>query len=183
MTCTLCVNGVTRSVEVEPRRLLADVLREDFGCHGVHFGCSHGACGCCTVHVNGVPRLSCLTFAVQCDGDRITTIEGLGKAPAEASGEGPATGGEDAGLHPLQESFIREHGLQCGYCTPGYIMALAPFVAAAGAGEAPVPDEAAIREAMSGNLCRCTGYQNIVNAVRDAIARGRRGGEGDHGGA
>jgi aerobic-type carbon monoxide dehydrogenase small subunit (CoxS/CutS family) len=173
MRATLWVNGVTRSVEVEPRRLLADVLREEFGCHGVHFGCSHGACGCCTVHVNGVARLSCLTFAVQCDGDRITTIEGLGQA-AGADGDVSA-------LHPLQESFIREHGLQCGYCTPGYIMALAPFVAAACSAGTAVPDEAAIREAMSGNLCRCTGYQTIVNAVRDAITRGRLAGGEEHG--
>jgi aerobic-type carbon monoxide dehydrogenase small subunit (CoxS/CutS family) len=147
---TLTVNGRTRTVEVEDRRLLADVLRHEFGCFGVHFGCSHGACGCCTVHVNDTPRLACLAFAVQCDGADITTIEGL-------SGEGGA-------LHALQRAFIDEHGLQCGFCTPGFIMALVPFVE-----RAKEPSEHEIREAMSGNLCRCTGYQGIVEAVRTAI--------------
>ena len=146
----LTVNNQTKTLSVEPRRLLADVLRHEFGCYGVHFGCSHGACGCCTVHVDGDPRLSCLAFAVQCDGMSITTIEGL------------ATEEE---LHPLQRAFIEEHGLQCGFCTPGFIMALEPFVQRGGE-----PTEEEIREAMSGNICRCTGYQGIVAAVRRAIA-------------
>ncbi|SRR5579883_3358640 len=148
---TLTVNGRTKSVEVEDRRLLADVLRHDFGCYGVHFGCSHGGCGCCTVHVGGQARLSCLTFAVQCDGAEITTIEGIGRPDS---------------LHPLQQAFIEEHGLQCGYCTPGFIMALLRFVE-----EAADPAEEDIREAMSGNICRCTGYHSIVEAVRSAIRK------------
>ena len=153
-TVTLTVNDITKTLDVEPRRLLADVLRHKFGCYGVHFGCSHGACGCCTVHVEGEPRLSCLTFAAQCDGLSIVTIEGMAK-------------GDE--LHPLQQAFIAEHGLQCGYCTPGFIMALAPLLE-----RAQSPSDAEIREAMSGNICRCTGYQGIVAAVRRAIAeRGR----------
>lgn len=147
---TLTVNETTKTFPVEARRLLADVLRHEFGCYGVHFGCSHGVCGCCTVHVEGEPRLSCLTFAVQCDGMQIKTIEGM---------TGPG------GLHPLQQAFIAEHGLQCGYCTPGFIMALAPFIERGGN-----PTDAEIREAMSGNLCRCTGYDGIVAAVKRAIA-------------
>jgi carbon-monoxide dehydrogenase small subunit len=146
---TLTVNGQKKTVEIEDRRLLADVLRHDFSCFGVHFGCSHGACGCCTVHVDGKPRLSCLAFAVQCDGATITTIEGIGKPDA---------------LAPLQQAFMNEHGLQCGFCTPGYIMALLPFVE-----RETDPSEEEIREAMSGNVCRCTGYQGIVEAVRSAI--------------
>jgi carbon-monoxide dehydrogenase small subunit len=178
MKVTLNVNGVTRAVEVEPRRLLADVLRDDFGCHGVHFGCSHGACGCCTVHIGGAPALACLTFAAQCDGSEITTIEGVAG---------------DGALHPLQQAFIEEHGLQCGYCTPGFIMALLPFVdGAREAGDvddareagdvesAREPSDEEIREAMSGNICRCTGYQSIVAAVRKAITA-RRGGGGSDG--
>ncbi len=150
---TLTVNDITKTLAVEPRRLLADVLRQDFGCAGVHIGCAHGACGACTVQVEGAPRLSCLCFAVQCDGQSITTVEGLA---------------EDGRLHALQQAFIDAHGLQCGYCTPGQIMALLDFVATA---EEPSDDE--IRRAMSGNLCRCTGYQSIVDAVRKAIdARG-----------
>lgn len=155
MNITLTVNGATKTFAVEERRLLVDVLRHEFGCYGVHLGCSHGACGCCTVHVEGEPRLSCLTLAVQCDGMRITTIEGMA--------------GPD-GLHPLQQAFMSEHGLQCGYCTPGFIMALAPFVE-----RSEAPSDSAIRDAMSGNLCRCTGYHGIVAAVKRAIAeRGRR---------
>ena len=147
---TLTVNGVEKRLAVEARRLLADVLRQDFGRTGVHIGCAHGGCGACTVQVEGVPRLSCLCFAVQCDGQKITTVEGLA---------------QDGRLHPLQQAFIDAHGLQCGYCTPGQIMALLDFVATA---EDPGDDE--IRRAMSGNLCRCTGYQTIVDAVRLAIA-------------
>lgn len=148
------VNGVERHLSVEPRRLLADVLREDFGLSGVHVGCAHGACGCCTVHVDGEPRLSCLTFAVQCDGRSVRTIEGVGGAEA---------------IHPLQRAFHREHALQCGYCTPGFIMTLLPFVEAMAEAKR-MPEETEIREAISGNICRCTGYQGIVEAVRSAIA-------------
>jgi carbon-monoxide dehydrogenase small subunit len=151
---TLEVNGARKVVCVEPRRLLADVLRQDLGLSGVHIGCAHGACGCCTVHVDGVPRLSCLTFAVQCEGASITTVESLGGPDAE---------------HPLQQAFKTEHGLQCGYCTPGFLMTLAPFVSAI-VGEKRMPDDSEIREAMSGNICRCTGYHGIVAAVRKTIA-------------
>ncbi len=154
ITITLEVNDVSRRVQVEPRRLLADVLREQFGLSGVHIGCAQGACGCCTVHVEGTPRLSCLTFAVQCDGKAIKTIESVGGSKAE---------------HMLQTAFRTEHGLQCGYCTPGFIMTLMPFVEQM-TGERRMPDEAEIREAMSGNICRCTGYHGIVAAVRKAIA-------------
>ena len=146
---TLTVNGVEKRLAVEPRRLLADVLRQDFGCAGVHIGCAHGACGACTVQVEGAPRLSCLCFAVQCDGQSITTVEGVA---------------QDGRLHPLQQAFIDAHGLQCGYCTPGQIMALLDFVATA-----EDPSDREIRRAISGNLCRCTGYQSIVDAVRRAI--------------
>jgi len=151
---TLTVNGVEKRLAVEPRRLLADVLRQDFGCTGVHIGCAHGGCGACTVQVEGAPRLSCLCFAVQCDGQSVTTVEGLAVEGLAAEGR----------LHPLQQAFIDAHGLQCGYCTPGQIMALLDFVETA---ENPSNDE--IRQAMSGNLCRCTGYQTIVDAVRKAI--------------
>jgi len=146
---TLTVNGIAKTLAVEPRRLLADVLRQEFGCAGVHIGCAHGGCGACTVQVEGAPRLSCLCFAVQCDGQSITTVEGLAA---------------DGRLHPLQQAFIDAHGLQCGYCTPGQIMALLDFVATA-----ENPSDTEIRGAMSGNLCRCTGYQTIVDAVRKAI--------------
>lgn len=147
---SLTVNGTSKALDVEPRRLLADVLRDDFGCYGVHFGCSHGVCGCCTVNVGGEARLSCLTFAVQCDGMSIVTIEGMGTRER---------------MHPLQQALIDEHGLQCGFCTPGVIMALAPLV------ESDVaPSDREIREALSGNICRCTGYDGIVAAVRKCIA-------------
>lgn len=151
---TLTVNDITRTVSVEPRHLLADVLRNEFNLSGVHIGCAHGACGCCTVHLDGVPRLSCLTFAVQCDGRDIKTVESLG--------------GIDA-THILQQAFKSEHGLQCGYCTPGFLMTLAPYVSKQiKLGE--MPEEADIREAMSGNICRCTGYHGIVAAVKKAIS-------------
>jgi len=161
------VNGVRRRLSVEPRRLLADVLRQEFGLSGVHIGCAQGACGCCTVHIEGVPRLSCLTFAVQCDGATIRTVEAVGGARAE---------------HVLQEAFRSEHGLQCGYCTPGYIMTLLPFVSRM-VEEARMPGDEEIREAMSGNICRCTGYHGIVAAVRKAIGdqMGESGGAGHAG--
>jgi aerobic-type carbon monoxide dehydrogenase small subunit (CoxS/CutS family) len=150
---TLTVNGTRRTFAVEPRRLLADVLREYFDLSSVHIGCAHGACGCCAVHLDGVPRLSCLTFAAQCDGREIRTAESLGGAQAE---------------HPLQQAFRQEHGLQCGYCTPGFIMTLLPFVDEM-IGANRMPEDYEIREAMSGNICRCTGYHGIVAAVRKAI--------------
>lgn len=152
---SLTVNGQTRTVNVEPRRLLADVLRVEFSLSGVHIGCAHGACGCCTIHIDGAPRLSCLTFAVQCDGRDIRTVESLGGTEAR---------------HVLQRAFKSEHGLQCGYCTPGFLMALTPFVDQKVA-EGHMPDDEEIREAMSGNICRCTGYHGIVAAVRKAISQ------------
>lgn len=156
---TFRVNGEPHSITVEPRHLLADVLRQDLELSGVHIGCAHGACGCCTVWIDGKPQLSCLTFAAQCDGAEIETVEGLG--------------GLDAG-HPLQKAFMAEHGLQCGYCTPGFLMALKPFVEQA-IERGEVPDAGDIRAAMSGNICRCTGYQGIVAAVRRAILEGIEG--------
>jgi carbon-monoxide dehydrogenase small subunit len=145
----LVVNGVTYEREVEPRWLLSDVLRHELGLTGTHVGCEHGVCGACTVLVDGLPVRSCLMFAVQADGLQVTTVEGL-------------AGSED-GLHPLQQGFWESHALQCGFCTPGFLMTLVPFLA-----ENPDPTETEIRQAISGNLCRCTGYQNIVKAVRRA---------------
>lgn len=153
---TLEVNGVRKTLSIEPRRLLADVLREEFGMSGVHIGCAHGACGCCTVHLDGTPRLSCLTFAAQCDNASIKTVESLGGTTAD---------------HPLQRAFKSEHGLQCGYCTPGFLMTLVPFVDEMVV-QNRVPEDEEIREAMSGNICRCTGYHGIVSAVRKAVTDG-----------
>jgi xanthine dehydrogenase iron-sulfur cluster and FAD-binding subunit A len=152
------VNGTERRARVIPRMLLADLLREDFGLTGTHLGCEHGACGACTVLVDGEPARACLVFAVQADGCRVDTVEGL-------AGDGP-------GLHPLQDAFRTRHALQCGFCTPGILMTLAAYLR-----EHPEPSETDIREALSGNLCRCTGYQNIVLAALDAAAvlRGARG--------
>lgn len=137
------VNG-RRIERIAPvRQLLADFLRDDLGLTGTHLGCEHGVCGACTVLIDGEPVRSCLTLAVQADGHRVTTIEGL-------------SGDE---LTPMQEAFRRSHGLQCGFCTPGFIVTLS----AADPGD--WPDEASVRELLSGNLCRCTGYENIVAAV------------------
>jgi carbon-monoxide dehydrogenase small subunit len=157
---TLEVNGVKKTLSVEPRRLLADVLRHEFGMSGVHIGCAHGACGCCTVHLDGTPRLSCLTFAVQCDNSSIRTVESLGGTTAD---------------HPLQKAFRSEHGLQCGYCTPGFLMTLVPFVDEMVV-QKRIPGDEEIREAMSGNICRCTGYHGIVSAVRKAVTDGLNSG-------
>ena len=140
------VNGVARRARVIPRILLADVLREEWGLTGTHLGCEHGACGACTVLVDGEPARACLMFAVQADGSRVETVEGL------VDGDG--------GLHPLQEAFRSRHALQCGFCTPGILMTLVAYLRVH-----PAPSEAEIREALSGNLCRCTGYQHIVQAV------------------
>ena len=142
---TARVNGTEYKRVVEPRLLLSDFLRHELGLTGTHVGCEHGICGACTVLVDGLPVRSCLMFAPQAEGREITTVEGL------------ATG--DA-LNPLQQAFQDAHGLQCGFCTPGILMTLTAFLA-----DNPSPDEAEIREALSGNLCRCTGYQHIVDAV------------------
>lgn len=150
------VNGKPLELEVEPRRLLADVLREDAHLFGTHLGCEHGVCGACTVLVDGEPARSCLMLAVQAEGAEITTVEAL-------SGNGH-------GLHPLQEAFRDHHALQCGFCTPGFLMTALHLVR-----ERPdIEDETEIREALAGNLCRCTGYSNIVDAVRDGAARMRQ---------
>jgi carbon-monoxide dehydrogenase small subunit len=152
LTIALTVNGVRHERAVEPRLLLSDFLRHDLGLTGTHVGCEHGVCGACTVLMDGVAVRSCLILAVQADGHELVTVEGL--APAGAA-DGP-----DA-LHPLQAAFRESHGLQCGFCTPGFLMTLVPFLR-----EHPSPSDAEIREALSGNLCRCTGYQHIVDAVR-----------------
>jgi aerobic carbon-monoxide dehydrogenase small subunit len=152
-TVRAVVNGEPVEVVVEPRRLLADMLREDAHLYGTHLGCEHGVCGACTVLVNGEPVRSCLMFAVQADGAEITTVEGLSE-----------NGG---GLHPLQEAFREHHALQCGFCTSGFLLTSLSLLR-----ERPdIDDEDAIREALAGNLCRCTGYANIIDAVRDAAGR------------
>lgn len=143
---SVVVNGETHERVVEPRLLLSDFLRHGLGLTGTHVGCEHGVCGACTVLLEGAAVRSCLMFAVQANGKRLTTVEGLGTPEA---------------LHPLQEAFREAHALQCGFCTPGFLMSLVPFLE-----EHDDPDEATIREALSGTLCRCTGYQNIVEAVR-----------------
>jgi aerobic-type carbon monoxide dehydrogenase small subunit (CoxS/CutS family) len=152
---TLSVNGRTYHVEVEPRWLLSDVLRHQLGLTGTHVGCEQGVCGSCTVLVDGQPQRSCLMFAVQAEGHEITTIEGL--TPED-------------GLSPLQAAFERHHALQCGFCTPGMIVSAEALLRVN-----PDPDEATIREALSGNVCRCTGYQFIVDAVQDAARQLQRG--------
>jgi carbon-monoxide dehydrogenase small subunit len=152
-TISVTVNGSSYTRSVEPRLLLSDFLRHELGLTGTHVGCEHGVCGACTVLVDGVAARSCLAFAVQMDGAQITTVEGL------------AQGSE---LHPLQAAFQEAHGLQCGFCTPGILMTMVPWLS-----EHPSPTEAEIREALSGNLCRCTGYQKIVEAVQLAASGGR----------
>ena len=155
MRIELTVNGEERAGEAEPRKTLADFLREDLGLTGTHLGCEHGVCGACTVLVDGRAVRSCLMLAVQADGARVTTIEGMAAA--------------DGALHPLQQAFHEHHGLQCGFCTPGMIMSLADYLE-----RHPDADEAELREALSGNICRCTGYQAIVDAGL-AAARAMRG--------
>ena len=145
------INGTVYERIVPVRLLLSDFLRGEIGLTGTHVGCEHGVCGCCTVLLDGEAVRSCLLFAVQADGHEITTVEGL--APAEGE------------LHPLQEAFRAEHALQCGFCTPGFLMTLVPFLE-----RNPDPTSEQIREAISGNLCRCTGYQNIVKAVQRTAA-------------
>jgi carbon-monoxide dehydrogenase small subunit len=151
ITISITVNGSRYERAVEPRLLLSDFLRHNLGLTGTHVGCEHGVCGTCTILLNGQSVRSCLMFAVQADGHDILTVEGLG-SPEQ--------------LHPLQEAFWEAHGLQCGFCTPGFLMTLLPFLA-----ENPHPSEAEIREAISGNLCRCTGYQHIVDAVKLAAEK------------
>ena len=150
------VNGQTFEGNVEPRLHLGDFLRQDLHLTGTHVGCEHGVCGACTVIVDGVPVRSCLMFACQANGDTITTIEGLAKP--------------DGTLHPLQEAFWNRHGLQCGFCTPGMMMTLVAFL-----GDNPNAAEDEIRDAISGNICRCTGYETIVDAALDAarVIQGR----------
>jgi carbon-monoxide dehydrogenase small subunit len=145
MKVSVQVNGTPYAREVEPRLLLCDFLRHELGLTGTHVGCEHGVCGACTILLDGLPVRSCLMFAVQAGGHDIQTVEGLGTAAA---------------LSPLQDAFREAHALQCGFCTPGILMTMTAFLA-----ENPSPDEAEIREALSGNLCRCTGYQHIVDAV------------------
>ena len=149
----LLINGRRHIVRVEPRRTLVDAIRDDCGLTGTHIGCEHGVCGACTVLLSGEPVRSCLMFAVQADGKEIRTVEGL------ADGEA---------LHPLQRAFMEHHGLQCGFCTPGFLML------AAGVLERQLDiSDADLIEVLSSNLCRCTGYQNIVKAVRAAAAEMR----------
>ena len=149
---SLSVNGAPQTRAVEPRLLLSDFLRHELGLTGTHVGCEHGVCGACTVLLDGESVRSCLLFAVQAEGAEVTTVEGLAPS-AEA-------------LHPLQEAFRDAHGLQCGFCTPGILMSMVPFLR-----DHPDADEPRIREALSGNLCRCTGYENIVQAVKLAAER------------
>ncbi len=137
---------------VEPRRLLVDFLRQDLGLTGTHVGCEHGVCGACTVLLDGLAVRSCLMLAIQAEGHELRTVEGLA--------------GEDGGVHPLQEAFWENHGVQCGYCTPGMLMAAYGLLR-----ENPAPTEQEIREALAGNLCRCTGYHQIVRSVQDAAER------------
>ncbi|HTQ32670.1 MAG TPA: (2Fe-2S)-binding protein [Stellaceae bacterium] len=151
---SLTVNGESRRVTVEPRRTLGDALREDCGLTGTHLGCEHGVCGACTVLVDDAPVRSCLMFAVQAEGARIRTVEGL------ADGDT---------LHPLQQAFWDHHGLQCGFCTPGFLMLAVGILEGN-----PDIGEAELREALSSNLCRCTGYQNILKSVLAAAAAMRR---------
>jgi carbon-monoxide dehydrogenase small subunit len=146
---SLIVNGNEYTCEVDPRQLLSDFLRHNLRLTGTHVGCEHGVCGACTVLFDGQAVRSCLMFAVQAEGHEITTVEGLAAHP-EA-------------LHPLQQAFWEAHALQCGFCTPGMLMTLVPFLK-----ENPSPSETDIRKAISGNLCRCTGYQNIIEAVAKA---------------
>jgi carbon-monoxide dehydrogenase small subunit len=152
MNVEFTVNGTRHTVDVEPRRTLADALREDLALTGTHLGCEHGVCGACTVLVDGAPVRACLMLAVQADGGSVTTVEGL-------AGDGGA-------LHPLQEAFSAQHGLQCGFCTPGMLMSALDLLR-----RVPDPDRERIREELSGNICRCTGYVGIIDAVQVAAGK------------
>ena len=149
---SVTVNGTTHDADVEPRTLLVYFIREHLDLTGTNVGCDTSSCGACTVHVDGEAVKSCTMLAVQADGRSVTTIEGM------ADDEGP--------MHPLQDAFHRNHGLQCGYCTPGMIMAAASFLQ-----ENPNPTDEEVRESLEGNLCRCTGYQNIVASILDAAGQ------------
>lgn len=153
MPITLTVNGERYDLAIEPRRLLSDVLREECGLTGTHVGCEHGVCGACTVLIDGAPARACLTFAVQMEGHAISTIESIAKGGA---------------LSPFQQALHEEHGLQCGFCTPGIIMTIEAWLK-----ENPDPDDAAIRDVLSGHICRCTGYQPIIAAVKKAALKMR----------
>jgi carbon-monoxide dehydrogenase small subunit len=148
MSITVTVNGVQRSAEVEPRTLLVHFLREQLGLTGTHVGCDTSSCGACVVHMDGAAVKSCTVLAVQADGAEVTTIEGLGS---------------EGNLDPMQDAFWEKHGLQCGYCTPGMIMTATAFL-----DQNPNPSDEEIRHALEGNICRCTGYQNIVEAIKYA---------------
>jgi carbon-monoxide dehydrogenase small subunit len=151
---TLTINGRAHKITVEPRRTLADAIREDCGQTGTHIGCEHGVCGACTIIVDGAPVRSCLMFAVQADGKQIRTVEGL------ADGDK---------LHPMQQAFMDHHGLQCGFCTPGFLMLAVGVLE-----REPDISDADLIDVLSSNLCRCTGYQNIVKAVRAAAEEMRK---------
>ena len=157
MQVSFTVNGRHERIDVEPRRTLADALRDDLGLTGTHLGCEQGVCGACTVLLDGEPVRSCLMLAVQADGSSLTTVEGL-------AGDGE--------LHPLQQAFAECHGLQCGFCTPGFLISALHLLA-----ENPDPSREQIREGLSGNICRCTGYVGIVDAVRRAATAA---GQHDH---
>jgi len=152
------VNGRVHEAEVEPRTLLADFLRQELLLGGVHVGCEHGVCGVCTILMNGRAVRSCLTLAVQADGQEILTIEGIAN---------------DAELHPIQQAFIEEHGLQCGFCTPGFVMAIYELLR-----DNPKPTEEQIMDVIGGELCRCTGYESIRRAVKSAIKKLQAAGAG-----
>lgn len=152
---TVTINGTEYQREIEPRLLLSDFIRHEIGLTGTHVGCEHGVCGACTILFDGEPVRSCIMFAVQAHGHEILTVEGLSPNAADV-----------ADLHPLQASFRDAHGLQCGFCTSGFLMTLLPFLQ-----ENPTPTEQEIREALSGNICRCTGYQHIVEAVKLAAEK------------
>ena len=170
MRIQLTVNGTEYERDVEPRLLLSDFLRHSLDLTGTRVGCEHGVCGACTVLMNGEAIRSCLVLAVQAHGQALTTVEGLADAGAAAAddqtGSGTHTASAAPALHPLQAAFHEKHGLQCGFCTPGMLMTLIPFLE-----ENPDPTEHEIREAITGNLCRCTGYENIVRAVRHVAER------------
>jgi aerobic carbon-monoxide dehydrogenase small subunit len=151
----ITVNGAQHELAVESRRTLADVLRHDLGYTGTHVGCEHGICGACTVLVDGLPARSCLMFGVQADGRSVETVESLG-TPEK--------------LGPLQQAFTDQHGLQCGFCTPGFLMLITAFLR-----ETPSPTDEQIRDVVASNLCRCTGYQGILRAVRAAVDAGASG--------
>ncbi len=160
-TVVTTVNGERVEREVEPRLLLSDFLRHDLRLTGTHVGCEHGVCGACTVLFDGEPMRACLLLAIQADGHEISTVESLARRPEGAQAEP-----RPDELHPLQEAFRDAHGLQCGFCTAGILMTMVPFLE-----ENPDPSENEIRHALSGNICRCTGYQHIVDAVLEAARR------------